>query len=51
MQATTANPAATNADLLDKISDFIPGAAGEKLEEFTKGKLGGFFEENKESDK
>jgi len=51
VQATTANPAGTNADLLDKISDFIPGAAGEKLEEFTKGKLGGFFGENKESDK
>lgn len=27
--------------LLDKISDFIPGSTGEKIEEFAKDKLGG----------
>lgn len=32
---------------LDKISDFIPGATGEEIEEFAKGKLGGFFGGNK----
>ena len=42
---------ATNAtlpnsgDLLDKISDFIPGATGQKIEDFAKDKLGGFFGE------
>jgi hypothetical protein len=30
-------------DLLDKISDYIPGATGEKIEEFAKDKLGGLF--------
>jgi hypothetical protein len=32
---------------LDKISDFIPGASGEKIEEFAKEKLSGFFGGNK----
>src|SRR5665213_1668076 len=41
-QSTVANPAQSN-DLLDKISDFIPGESGEKLETFAKDKLGGFF--------
>ena len=36
-----------NEDVLDKISDFIPGATGEKIEEFAKEKLGGFFGGNK----
>jgi hypothetical protein len=45
VQATTANPA--NNDFLDKISDFIPGATGENIEEFAKEKLGGFFGGNK----
>ena len=42
---------ATNAtqpnsgDLLDKISDFIPGATGQKIEDFAKEKLGGLFGE------
>ncbi|KAA9041568.1 hypothetical protein FW778_05975 [Ginsengibacter hankyongi] len=52
--ATTANTQATSTattqdsgDLLDKISDFIPGATGEKIEEFAKDKLGGFFGGNK----
>lgn len=34
-------------DFLDKISDYIPGATGEKIEEFAKDKFGGFFGENK----
>lgn len=45
--ATTANPSKGNEDILDKISDFIPGATGEKLEELAKEKLGGLFGENK----
>ena len=32
---------------LDKISDFIPGQAGEKVEQFAKDKLGGMFGGNK----
>jgi hypothetical protein len=47
VQATTANPAGNNSDLLDRISDFVPGATGEKIEEFAKEKLGGFFGGNK----
>jgi hypothetical protein len=47
VQATTVNPAQNNADFLDKISDFVPGATGEKMEEFAKEKLGGFFKGNK----
>lgn len=43
-QATTASQG--SGDLLDKISDFIPGATGEKIEEFAKEKLGGMFGEN-----
>ncbi|MEO9020839.1 MAG: hypothetical protein ABI237_09020 [Ginsengibacter sp.] len=39
--------AAQSGDLLDKISDFIPGSTGEKIEEFAKDKLGGLFGENK----
>lgn len=46
VQSSTANPA-TNNDLLDRISDFVPGATGEKIEEFAKEKLGGFFGGNK----
>jgi len=46
VQSTAANPGATN-DFLDKISDFVPGATGEKIEEFAKEKLGGFFGANK----
>lgn len=42
------NSAAQNSGSpLDKISDFIPGATGEKIEEFAKEKLGGFFGGNK----
>ena len=31
--------------ILDKISDFVPGQMGEKVEEFAKSKLGGLFGE------
>ena len=43
-QATTTASGANN-DLLDQISDFIPGATGQKIEDFAKDKLGGFFGE------
>ena len=38
-----------SGDILDKISDFIPGATGEKIEQFAKDKLGGFFGGSKTS--
>ncbi len=37
----------TSGNALDSISDFIPGATGEKNEDFAKDKLGGFFGGNK----
>ena len=46
-QATTTNAAQSSGDFLDKISDFIPGATGEKIEQFAKDKRGGFFGGNK----
>jgi hypothetical protein len=46
VQATVANPG-DSGNVFDKISDFIPGATGEKMEEFAKEKLGGFFKGNK----
>ena len=42
-QAATAN----SGNILDTISDFVPGATGEKIEEFAKEKLGKFFGGNK----
>lgn len=39
----TVNPANNSDNILDNISDFIPGATGENLEQFAKDKLGGFF--------
>lgn len=39
----------SGGDLLDKISDIIPGETGSKIEEFAKEKLGGFFGANKEA--
>jgi hypothetical protein len=56
VSATTPAPAEETAnstvhdggDFLDKISDFIPGATGDKIEGFAKEKLGGLFgEDNK----
>lgn len=45
-QATTSSTSGSG-DLLDKISDFIPRATGEKIEEFAKDKLGSLFGESK----
>jgi len=42
--ATTPN---AGGSILDKISDVIPGQAGEKAEEFIKDKFGGMFGEGK----
>lgn len=42
--------AENSSGFLDKISDVIPGAAGERIEDYTKkaaGKVTGFFEGNK----
>ena len=48
--ATVAGDASTSdmtvnkgGSFLDKISDIIPGGAGQKVEDFAKDKLGGFF--------
>jgi hypothetical protein len=43
----TVNASQGGDDVLDKISDFIPGATGQKIEDFAKEKLGGFFGGNK----
>jgi hypothetical protein len=40
---TTAGPESKGGSFLDKISDYIPGATGEKVEQFAKDKLGGMF--------
>lgn len=48
-QAATSSASPESQELLDKISDFIPGATGQKIEDFAKEKLGGFFGENKTS--
>ena len=47
--ADTVTPTTPNAggSILDKISDIIPGQAGEKAEEFIKDKFGGLFGEKK----
>ena len=42
----TANTVHDGGDFLDRISDFIPGATGEKIETFAKDKLGGLLGEN-----
>jgi hypothetical protein len=46
-QATASASSQSSGDLLDKISDFIPGSTGEQIEEFAKSKLGGLFGEGK----
>ena len=46
-QETANNPIHDGGDFLDKISDFIPGATGEKVEQYAKDKLGGLFGEDK----
>lgn len=45
--STTASAAPASGDLLDEISNFIPGEAGQKIEDFAKSKLGGLFGGNK----
>jgi hypothetical protein len=45
----TVNASQGGGDVLDKISDFIPGATGQKIEDFAKDKLGGFFGGDKTS--
>ena len=47
VQDTANVPVHDGGDFLDKISDFIPGATGEKIEGFAKDKLGGLFGEDK----
>lgn len=44
--ASTTKASSTNdGTILDKISDFVPGATGQKIEDFAKDKLGGFFKD------
>ena len=45
--AATGNAAQGSGDFLDKISEMIPGGAGEKFEQLAKDKLGGLFGGNK----
>ena len=49
IQATVADPINDNNSLMDKISDLLPGATGEKIEEFAKKNLSGIFGGNKNS--
>ena len=47
--ATVSTPT-ENSGFMDKISDFIPGETGQKVEDFAKGtagKIGGFFDNDK----
>ena len=46
-QVNVENPVHDGGDFLDKISDYIPGATGETVENFAKDKLGGLFGEDK----
>ncbi|MEO6219725.1 MAG: hypothetical protein ABIO81_04805 [Ginsengibacter sp.] len=46
-QANITTPVHDGGDFLDKISDYIPGATGEKIEGFAKDKLGNLFGEDK----
>ena len=48
-QDTAASPVQDGGSFLDKISDFIPGATGEKVEDFAKDKLGGLFGQDKKA--
>lgn len=47
VQETNTDPVYDGGDFLDKISDFIPGSTGEKIEEHGKDKLDGLFGEDK----
>ena len=44
---STEGPENKGGSFLDQISNYIPGAEGEKLEQFAKDKLGGLFNGNK----
>lgn len=44
---TSTSDSQSGEGLLDKISDFIPGETGQKIEDFAKDKLGGLFGGNK----
>ena len=47
---TPADVTTTSAEqdsILDRISDFVPGATGQKMEDFAKDKLSGFFRKDK----
>jgi hypothetical protein len=48
-QATTDSVVQDGGSFLDKISDFIPGETGEKIESFAKDKLGGMFGADKKA--
>lgn len=49
VQATVADPINDNSDLMEKISQFIPGANDENIEDFAKKNLSGLFGENEDS--
>jgi hypothetical protein len=44
---STDEPTSKGGSFLDNISDYIPGATGEKIEGFAKDKLGGMFGNDK----
>ena len=46
VQDAANDPVHDGGGFLDKISDFIPGATGDKIENFAKDKLGGLFGED-----
>ncbi len=41
------NASQNSGDFLDKISEMIPGGAGQNIEDFAKSKFGGLFRGNK----
>ena len=44
VNSTTVNSSSqASGNVLDRISDFVPGATGEKMEDFAKDKFGSFF--------
>jgi hypothetical protein len=46
-QSNAATPVSGNSDFLNKISEYVPGATGEKIEEFAKTEFGNMFGGNK----
>lgn len=46
VQSTVADPINDNSDLVSKVSEFIPGASSENIEDFAKKNLTGLFGEN-----